>query len=72
VRVPSSRTATDTPHPDATITTDAATLLSVLADHSRLAATLKSEMTIAGDRRVVRRLIEGVVVPRPAPIDTRE
>jgi hypothetical protein len=47
-------------------------LLSVLADHSRLAAALKSEMTIAGDRRVVRRLIEGVVVPRPAPIDTRE
>lgn len=53
--------------PDATITTDTATLLSVLADHSRLATALKTGIVIDGDRRAARRLIEGVIIPEPTP-----
>jgi DNA-binding HxlR family transcriptional regulator len=57
--------------PDATITTDTATLLAVLGDHGQLAAALKTGMAVDGDRRVVDRLINGVAVPDPAPAGTR-
>ncbi len=57
--------------PDATITTDTATLLSVLGDHDRLRAALKTTMAVDGDRRVVDRLINGVAIPDPAPIGAR-
>jgi hypothetical protein len=67
--------------PDATITTDTATLLSVLGDHEQLRAALKHEqlraalktatVAVDGDRQVVQRLVDGVVVPDPAPAGPR-
>ncbi|HEY4464454.1 MAG TPA: alkyl sulfatase C-terminal domain-containing protein [Streptosporangiaceae bacterium] len=58
--------------PDATITTDTATLLSVLGDHEELPAALKAAtVAVDGDRRVVQRLVSGVAVPEPAPAGAR-
>jgi DNA-binding HxlR family transcriptional regulator len=54
--------------PDATITTDTATMLAALGDEARLSAALKTKaMTVDGDTQIVRRLITGVVVPEPSP-----
>lgn len=58
-------------HPDATITTDKSTLLSVLDQHARLESALGSVMTIDGDVEVARGLIDGVVMPVAAPIEAR-
>jgi DNA-binding HxlR family transcriptional regulator len=57
--------------PTATITTDTATLLDVLGDHDQLAAALNAGMAIDGDRQVAQQLINGVVIPSPAPTGTR-
>jgi DNA-binding HxlR family transcriptional regulator len=57
--------------PDVMITTDTDTLLSVLGEHHRLPDALDTTMAVDGDQRVVQRLINGVAVPDPAPMDTR-
>jgi DNA-binding HxlR family transcriptional regulator len=57
--------------PSATITTDTATLLTVLGDHDQLPAALTASLAIEGDRRVVHRLINGVVIPGPPPAGSR-
>ena len=51
--------------PDATITTDMATLISVLGDHGRLPDALATSMNITGDPQVVRQLVTGVAIPGP-------
>jgi DNA-binding HxlR family transcriptional regulator len=56
--------------PTATVTTDTATLLTVLGDHDRLPAALAASMTIDGDRRAVHQLISGVVIPGPRTPDS--
>jgi DNA-binding HxlR family transcriptional regulator len=53
--------------PSATITTDTATLLTVLGDHDQLPAALTARMAVDGDRQVVHQLIKGVVIPGPPP-----
>jgi DNA-binding HxlR family transcriptional regulator len=53
-------------HPDATITTDSTTMLAVIGDHAQLPAALDTTMTVDGDPRVVRRLINAIAVPEPA------
>lgn len=57
--------------PSAAITTDTATLLTVLGDHDQLPAALTSSLTVDGDRQVVDQLIRGVVIPGPAPDGAR-
>jgi HxlR-like helix-turn-helix/SCP-2 sterol transfer family len=57
--------------PDATITTDVATLLDVLADPARLATIPERQMTIDGDPGVVHRLAAGLTVPEPEPASAR-
>jgi DNA-binding HxlR family transcriptional regulator len=49
--------------PSATITTDTATLLTVLGEHDQLPAALAASMTIDGDRQAVHQLINGVAIP---------
>ena len=57
--------------PDATISTDVATLLDVFADPSRLATIPEHRMTIDGDPGVVHRLAAGLTVPGPEPASAR-
>jgi hypothetical protein len=58
-------------HPDATVTTDIATLLDVLADPARLAIIPERRMTIDGDPGVIHRLAAGLTAPEPEPATAR-
>jgi DNA-binding HxlR family transcriptional regulator len=59
------------PHrPDATITTDITTMLGVIGDPAQLPDALATSMTIDGDPRVVRRLVNAIAVPEPRTADT--
>ena len=56
--------APDPDHADATVTTDAKSLTNVLGDRTALLAAIRrGDVTVAGDRRLVERLIGSMVFP---------
>jgi len=56
-------------HPDATITTDIETLMNALGAPDELATIPNDRLDIEGDPAVIRRLLAGIRLPEPPPIE---